>query len=171
MSVLDKYCDIHLADDYKIFRGVPSTSDEFLGALRKDKELLSDIYMSDGREELFADLLSTHDSSNVQDVLGGFFGSYFLRFFHADSYYDSIYNKFIKPFNNEDNMKKAFAELGITLTSKAKVKNALRIYRISCEAWADIMSAATCGGKSLDYVKKYLPNSYKAFTNIIKKVV
>ena len=36
--------------------------------------------------------------------------------------------------------------------------------------WANIMSAATCGGKELDYVKEYLPNSYSTFLKIMKEL-
>lgn len=32
------------------------------------------------------------------------------------------------------------------------------------------MSAEICGGKDLEYVKKYLPNSYKAMLEILKGV-
>lgn len=171
INVLNKYCDIELSNNVSVFETVPSTSDEFLNALREDRKLLREIYMRDRGKELYADLLSTSDSGPAQDVIGGFFGSYGLVQTHADSYYDSIYNRFIKAFKQEDNMKKAFAELGTTIKTKANIRGALRIYKISSEAWADIASAATCGGKILDYVKKYLPNSYKAFTNIIKRVV
>ena len=38
------------------------------------------------------------------------------------------------------------------------------------ELWANIASAETCNDKSLDYIKEYAPNSYKAFKEIIKGV-
>lgn len=45
-----------------------------------------------------------------------------------------------------------------------------RVYEAASEMWANIMSAEVNGGSSLEYVKKYLPNSYKAFIDILKGV-
>lgn len=36
--------------------------------------------------------------------------------------------------------------------------------------WANIMAAEVNGGSELEYVKKYLPNSYEAFIEILKGV-
>ena len=36
--------------------------------------------------------------------------------------------------------------------------------------WANIMSAVTCSGNELRYVKKYLPKSLEALLKIIKEV-
>ena len=36
--------------------------------------------------------------------------------------------------------------------------------------WANIMSAEVCGGETLEYIKMYLPNSYKAMLEILKEV-
>lgn len=37
--------------------------------------------------------------------------------------------------------------------------------------WANIMSAEINGGFELEYVKKYLPNSYKTLIDILREVI
>lgn len=45
-----------------------------------------------------------------------------------------------------------------------------RVYESASEMWANIMSAEINGGEELEYVKKYLPNSYEAIIEILKGV-
>lgn len=58
--------------------------------------------------------------------------------------------------------------LGLDASSQAKVKALCLIYDAASEAWANIASAVTVGGQELEYVKKYLPNSYRKFIEIME---
>lgn len=53
---------------------------------------------------------------------------------------------------------------------QTKDLNRVAYYEAASEAWANIMSAEVCGGEALEYVKKYLPNSYAAMLDILKGV-
>lgn len=86
---------------------------------------------------------------------------------HGDAYYNRKYSS-IKKFELEKVVQKAYKELGFDVSSQAKVKELVRNYETASEMWANIMSAETCGGKALDYVKKYLPNSYETYLEIMK---
>ena len=67
-------------------------------------------------------------------------------------------------------LQQAYNDLGLDASNQSKVKSICRQYEAASEAWANIMSAEVCGGESLEYVKKYLPNSYQAMLNILKEV-
>ena len=147
------------------FKAVPSSSDKFLKALRSDKERLSKLVLN---SEVRTDLFSTYASAGVQDALDGMFGSKVkMHWQHGDAYYNRKYSS-IKKFELEKVVQKAYKELGFDVSSQAKVKELVRNYETASEMWANIMSAETCGGKALDYVKKYLPNSYETYLEIMK---
>ena len=153
--------------DRKIIRQVPSSSDEFLTALRKDKETLKPILSS-----IQKDLLSTDASAGVQDAISGMFsGSYgkHVKWGHQEGYYNRFYNS-IKSLGYQKELQKAYKALKFDVSSQAKVKSICRNYGTASEMWANIMSAETCGGLELEYVKKYLPNTYRIFLEIIRKV-
>lgn len=151
----------------KVFKRVPSSSDEFLVALRKDKEQLRKTFKGARN-----DILSTGATNGVQDALRGFFGSRNVEVIwgHEESYYNRTFNKFIKGFGKEKEFGEALKELGIDASNSSKRKNACRIYETASETWANIMSAETCQGEELEAVKKYLPNAYAALLEIIGKV-
>lgn len=154
-----------LATSRSFFKSVPSSCDQFLNALRTDKEKLAKIVMeSDTRKDLF----STNASSGVQDALDGMFGSKVgMHWQHGDSYYNRKYND-IKSYKLEKIIQSAYKSLKMDASNQTKVKNLVRDYETASEMWANIMSAVTCGGAALEYVKKYLPNSYEAYIKIMK---
>lgn len=154
----------------KLFEDVPSSSDEFLEALAKDKDNFIKIKLT---KEVKGDLLSSSASGGVQDALDGMFGTFdthILPWGHGDSYYDWLYNKKVKFLKLERELKKAYTNLGFTAKNQAQVKELCRRYETASEAWANICSAVTCGGKELEYTQKYLPNMYEAFLKIIKNI-
>lgn len=63
-----------------------------------------------------------------------------------------------------------YKNLGFDVSNQTKVKNICRQYDAASEAWANIISAEVNGGEALEYIKKYLPNSYKAMLEILKEV-
>lgn len=152
----------------KLFHQKPSSSDEFLDAIRKDRE-----YLRTNFKSIRKDLLSTAASAGVQDAISGMFSGAFdksvVHWGHNDKYYDYAYND-IKRLDLHKALKQAYIELGSDATSQAKVKSLCRHYETASEMWANIISAQTCGGAELAYVKKYLPNSYEALLKIIGKV-
>ena len=58
--------------------------------------------------------------------------------------------------------------MGFDASNQAKTKVICRQYEAASEMWANIMSAEVCGGDALEYVKKYLPNSYESMKKIMK---
>ncbi|MEG1501987.1 MAG: phage minor capsid protein [Synergistaceae bacterium] len=154
----------------------PSLSDVFLDALRKDKKLL---------RHSFADLKkdvsnNDHSTAGVQDCVTGFWGKARtgMHHYHEESYWNRWwYNTFIENGlddkfvikKNKDILKKVFKELGLEVNNQALVKQQCRIYETASETWANITSAVTTESKELDSIKKYLPNTYNAYLEIIKK--
>lgn len=151
-----------------LIKNKASISDEFLKALRKDKSALSTkIFDSTFRDDLF----SSSASAGVQDAICGMFGTKRtkMKWQHKDSNYNRIYSSF-KQLKIEKDVQKVYINLGYDASNQAKVKSIVRDYETASETWANIMSAETCGGLELEYVKKYLPNSYNSFLNIMKEL-
>lgn len=141
-----------------------SFSDEFLKALRLDKEELR----KKSYEEI-CDELRPHDASaGVQDAYDGFFIDRRIGWGHGENYYNRIY-KLIKQYKLHNKLKKVYKDMGLDAKNLTKVKEQCRIYDAASEAWANILSAVTNGGQELEYVKKYLPNGYQAALDILKE--
>lgn len=151
-----------------VFKKVLSSSDEFMGAMRKDKELLESI----GFVELEKRLKDDDFSSGVQDFIDGSFvgGRNRIRWGHGESYYNILYDRLelSRKMTRTDYAKELLAVTG--MKTKKELKGYCRDVMTARELWANIASAETCNDKSLDYIKEYAPNSYKAFREIIKGV-
>lgn len=146
------------------FDNVASSSDEFLEAVRKDKEYLK-IILTD---ELKDELRKHHGSSGVQDAIEGML-DITIRWGHGSSYYNRRYNR-AKSFKIHNILKDSYKELGFNISKLNDVKDIVRNYETASEMWANIMSAVVCGGKELEYTQKYLPNSYEALLKILEGV-
>ena len=99
-----------------------SQSDEFMNALRKDMEALK----TKGLEECYKEFRTTNVLRNatggVQDALDGFYSTQktYQGWGHGETYYNRMYNRYIKGFDNEkelkdaliDNIQKFLLELG-----------------------------------------------------------
>ena len=153
------------------FKKVVSSSDEFLAAMRNDKVHIKSIMTADEK----ADLIAHNASSGVQDAIDGLFTKSRLCWGHGEKYYNRKYvavdymDKVLKG-SLKKKLQQAYNDLGLDASNQSKVKSICRQYEAASEAWANIMSAEVCGGESLEYVKKYLPNSYQAMLNILKEV-
>ncbi len=152
------------------FKEVASSSDEFLAALRKDKAHIRSIYTP----EVKKDFLSHNASHGVQDAIDGLFPKSRINWGHGEKYYNRKYSniEFMDKISSTSSRKKelqqVYKNLGLDASNQTKVKVICRQYEAASEVWANIMSAEVCGGEELEYVKKYLPNSYAAMLNILK---
>ena len=157
----------------KMIRETPSCSDEFLTALRKDAGTMLEMMKSESWESVRNDLVASSASCGVQDFLDGFYGTrsrqgkHFLPWGHGESYYNRMYNHWIKSFGFEKDLKQLYSDRGFDASNQTKVKKLFRIYETASEAWANCASAETVGGKELEYVKKYMPETYKTFVELI----
>ncbi len=149
------------------FKKVTSSSDEFLEAVRKDKEHLKKAFDDYGFSKISEQLTKNNASSGVQDAIDGLFPKSRIRWGHGEKYYNRKYST-IKSVNDEKTLQQAYKELGLDASSQAKTKVICRQYEAASEMWANIMSAEVCGGESLKFVKEYLPNSYEALKKILK---
>lgn len=150
---------------------VSSCSDEFLKAVREDKKVLKSI----GYKKLYDDLHNIDASSGVQDAVDGMFigSKYRIGWGHGEKYYNRKFNaiKTIEKLSDEDYqtaIQQKLTELGLKGVTKTKVKEFIRDHETASEMWANILSAITTNGDEIKYVKKYLPNSYKAAVSIMK---
>ena len=157
---------IHSKTKYQVnrFAKVASSSDEFLTAVRKDRQFLKSILTDDVEKDL-----RNHDAScSVQDAIDGLL-SHRINWGHGDKYYNRKYHS-VKQLKEHKGLQVAYKELGIDASNLSKVANECRVYESASEMWANIMGAEVNGGPELEYVKKYLPNSYEAFIEILKGV-
>jgi hypothetical protein len=151
----------------KVLKKSPSLSDDFLMAMRKDKELLR---VELGKQDVINHLKSSDASAGVQDFADGMFntqGRGILRWGHGNSYYNRTYNRKIKDFGLEDDLVSAMKELGFDVTSKAKAKTIMREYETASELWANGVSALTVGGKEFEFMQKYTPNTLDVILKIL----
>lgn len=154
------------------FAEVASSSDEFLAAIRKDKAHIKSIYTTEAKN----DMIANNASHGVQDAIDGLFPKSRIRWGHGEKYYNRKYSlveymdKLSATSSRKKGLQQVYKDLGLDASNQAKTKTICRQYEAASEAWANIMSAEVCGGKPLEYVKKYLPNSYAAMLEILKGV-
>lgn len=147
------------------FKKTVSSSDEFMEAVRKDKE-----HLRSAVDKETIQYLKDHDgSAGVQDAIDGLFVKSRIKWGHGESYYNRKYNN-TKAMDWQKGVQTVFKGLGFDASNQTKVKNIIRQYEAASEMWANIISAHVCGGKELEFVKEYLPNSYKAMLEILKGV-
>lgn len=146
------------------FTNRASSSDEFLAAVRKDKQFLRDTLTDEIKKEL-----RLHDASDgVQDAIDGLLWER-IEWGHGDKYYNRLYHS-IKQMKEHKGLQQAYKDLGYDVSNLSKVVSICRDYDSASEMWANIMAAEVNGGEALEYVKKYLPNSYAALIEILKGV-
>lgn len=170
VDLLNDKCTKGTGYKYEPFKKTPSLSDEYLSAMRKDKAIIRSAIMDDDvRKSLIAD----DYSQGVQDLADGLFAtrdskSHWLPWGHGNKYYNRAYNQRIKGMGLEKEVKEAMAELGFDASNQAKVKTLMRQYEAASELWANQCAALTVGGKELEYMEKYCPNSLQAIKDILK---
>ena len=177
-----------------LIKNAPSASDEFLTGLRKDMEAMKPLYLKGAAEKhdtttasgsysrsaymqnqsrlgelLFKSNYDLNASSGIQDALDGFFGAQDkgkVAWGHGDRYYNRDYAR-LKTFNCEKQVKDALNELGFDASNQAKVKKLMRQYEASSEVWANVGAAVTNGGRSLELMEEWMPNTVEAYKEII----
>lgn len=146
-----------------------SSSDQFLKAVRQDKELIRSILNS----ETVAKIKSTDATGGVQDAIQGMYPKLHdrlrLKWGHEKGYYNRTYNN-IKKLDAQKQLQQIYKSLGMDASNQDKVEAICRDYETASEMWANIMSAITCGGDELTATKEYLPNSYEALIEIMKGI-
>ena len=152
-----------------VFKDAASSSDEFLAAIRKDRQHLKTVFTQDVK----ADMIAHNASHGVQDAIDGLFTNSRVRWGHGERYYNRKYAdlEFMDKKANTSTRKaiqQVYKDLGFDASNQAKVKLICRQYEAASEIWANVMSAEVCGGDDLEYVKKYLPDSYQALLDILK---
>ena len=141
--------------------------------MRKDREL-NRKFMTDKEERdiIIVELKKSVASAGIQDAFDGWWSTQdkrLLAWGHGDKYYNRQYGN-VKKFKQDKQLQQAFKELGFDASNQAKVKRISRDYETASELWANVTAAKTCSGEQLEYMKKYMPNSLKAWEEICGKV-
>lgn len=145
-----------------IFRKTASASDQFLEAVRKDREKLTSLSR---QNKMY--LGRNNASAGVQDAVDGLTGKR-IRWGHGDKYYNRNWDGL--DGKDQSNLLAAYRKQGLNVVDLNDAKMECRVYESASEMWANIMSAEVCGGEELKFVKEYLPNSYQAMREILKGV-
>lgn len=162
----------------RLVKQTPSQCDQFLKAMRSDMDTLKPM-LKDGtlKSEFLSNAFMRNSTAGVQDALDGFFGTQnssgltYLPWGHGNAYYNRMYNHRIKGQGDVGKkLKDVYKSMGFDASNQTKVMNITRHYEASSELWANVSSAVTCGGPELDAMNKYMPNSVKAYLEIIKAV-
>lgn len=143
---------------------VASSSDKFLRAIRKDMPGLEEAYLKDGFREK---LVSDNSSAGLQDAYDGLFFNHLIRWGHGDKYYNRKFQSIIKA-GSYKNIKAVLQKRGFNVKKKSDAMAIIRQYEAASEIWANISAGATTQSKELAWFKAYMPNTYKAYTDIIK---
>lgn len=147
---------------------VPSSSDEYLKAMDKDKSIVLELLAN---EEERLKVISDDLSDGLQDFADGLIDARSKRYVHwghGSVYYNRRYNA-VKKLHIEKELQQAYKELGYDASNQAKVKKMARRYETASELWANQMEALTVGGRMLEYMEKYAPNSLKALKKMLKE--
>ena len=151
---------------YHNFKAIPSSSDEFLKAMRSDREVLRQLRKSDGWKAFRYELMSKETSSGLQDAIDGMFGEREkIRFYHGDSYYNRRFEYL--SLSNRQMYHEALKELGFDV-NYSEAEKMCRDYDTASELWANITSALSTGGDELEFFRKYMPNALDEYQKIIK---
>lgn len=160
----------------KFIPDTPSSSDEFLSAMRKDVEdLKTSLFDGTLQKEFLQSDVMRNSTAGIQDLLDGFFGtrdrfdSAYLPWGHGNKYYNWEYNNRVAGFGLQKELKSAFVELGFDASNQDKVKRLCRQYDAASELWANVSGAVTCGGDELKAIQNYLPNTLKTYGQIVEK--
>ena len=153
--------------DWVKFKHRASNSDKFLKAIREDMPGLKDFWDSHGW--MTTNMAEDLSSAEIQDTIDGLFPEITPWWGHSAKYWNRGFAA-VEGYEAYKDLKKAYQQLGFKVTRKEQVKRIYRQYEAASETWAEIMSAATVNPKSLEWFKKYMPHTYKAFCDIIKAV-
>ena len=154
----------------KPLRVLPSSSDQFLSAMRKDKVTLKAILGNSGELAKMRTGSWRNATGGVQDAMDGFFSTQdksILPWGHGNRYYNRAYNQRFKGFGLENDLAEAYKELGFDLKNKTAVKTQTRDYETASELWANVVSAITCGGEELNAFRQYMPETVNVALQII----
>ena len=159
-----------------------SCSDEFLTAMRADREKLKGFLTNDDENKRIKEDLMLQNrrnmTSGIQDAFDGFWGTQdkspwdktYLPWGHGNKYYNRKWNGRVVGFGVEKEVKQAFVDLGFDASNQTKAKKIMRDYETASELWANVQSAMTVGGDTLTYMRKYFPESCAAWEKIAGSV-
>lgn len=154
------------------FPKIPSSSDIFLDAVRKDIEILRQ--STNGFKNfgsLKEKLSTTAQSSGIQDFLDGICDTKKRNIFgwgHGKGYYDREYNV-VKKAGRLNDLKDFYNSVRYDVKTQQKLKDIIRNYRTASEVWANITQAMTLENETenIKFIKEYMPNSLKTYLKII----
>ena len=154
------------------FPKIPSSSDMFLDAVRKDIEILRQ--STNGFKNfgsLKEKLSTTAQSSGVQDFLDGICDTKKRNIFgwgHGKGYYDREYNA-VKKAERLNDLKDFYNSVRYDVKTQQKLKDISRNYRTASEVWANITQAVTLENETgnIKFIEEYMPNSLKTYLKII----
>jgi hypothetical protein len=141
-----------------------SFSDEFLSAVRKDRESLLARWNTE--EGFKAQFLSTDAHTAIQDFLGGIdapTGLFeYIRWGHDNAYYDGYYKNLRA---SAGRVKQMYSSIGMNVSS---AKREFRVYETSCELWANITDTIFNNDiVELQKLQECLPESFAMYKKIV----
>lgn len=163
-------CDLGCISDSRLnFR---SLTDEFLSAMRKDKDSLLELLSGDS-DAVYKDLIMEHKYTNgIQDFISGIYGydnsSYHLEWAHGEWYWERIYDG-CKIRGKRTEAADYYNSIGFEVKDEKDLKHLMRDYDTAAELWAHLNATYAYGGENYEIMNKYCPNAMKTFRKMMEE--
>lgn len=149
-----------------------SSTDEFLSAMRKDKETIMSLIDND-MKAVYIDLFKDNQYTNgIQDFISGIYGynsrakKNLCQYSHNEAYWNRAYEDCLAR-GNVDDAKIAYKSLGFNVDDISEIQKMMRDYECSSELWAHLNAAYAYGGENYKIMKKYCPNAMETFEKMM----
>lgn len=150
-----------------------STTDEFLAAVRKDKDALIKLIQDDAGA-LYKDLQIDHKYTNgIQDFISGIYGYDnstvgLCEWAHSEDYWNRLY-RFCQYSGKRQDAADYYNSIGIEVKNADELRKVMRDYESASELWAHLNATYAYGGENYEMMNKYCPNAMKAFRKMMEE--
>lgn len=168
---IDKLVNLGCLDSLRANRR--STTDEFLAAMRKDKEALLSLLEKDA-DAVYKDLHVDNTYTNgIQDFIDGIYGYNnaslkICDWAHGEDYWNRA-NRFCRIMGKRVEAADYYNSVGIEVKNDEDLKRVMRDYDTATELWAHLNATYVYGGENYEIMNKYCPNAMKTFRKMMEE--
>lgn len=168
---IDKLINLGCLDSLRANRR--SSTDEFLAAMRKDKEALLNLLKNDA-DAVYKDLHVDNTYTNgIQDFIDGIYGYNdaslkICDWAHGEDYWNRA-NRYCRIMGKRTEAADYYNSVGIEVKNDEDLKRVMRDYDTASELWAHLNATYAYGGENYEIMNKYCPNAMKTFRKMMEE--